>query len=89
MARPSFAPVHLGDQLQPRLGLSISNVLSCVTLDNPLAPLGERVAIPQSRESRVRGSAENMIVKNYAGHHTNLVSARRGAHHDVLNQNFR
>jgi hypothetical protein len=26
-----------------------------LTLDNPLAPLGERVAIPQARESRVRG----------------------------------
>jgi hypothetical protein len=44
-----------------------ASVLSRVTLDNPLAPLGERVA---SVASRVRGSAESMIVKNYAGHHT-------------------
>ena len=44
-----------------------ASVLSRVTLDNPLAPLGERVA---SAASRVRGgSAESMIVKNYAGPH--------------------
>ena len=35
-------------------------------LDNPSPLLGERVAIPQSRESRVRGSAHTMIIKNYA-----------------------
>jgi hypothetical protein len=43
---------------------------SDLPFDNPLAPLRERVAIPQSRESQVRGSSEAMIAGNYAGHHT-------------------
>jgi hypothetical protein len=45
-----------------------SSVLSRLTFDHALAPLGERVEIPKSRESRVRGSAEAMMVKNYVGH---------------------
>ena len=48
-----------------------SSVLSRLTLDNRHRPLGgERVA---SVASRVRGSAETIIVKNYAGHHTSPV----------------
>jgi hypothetical protein len=38
--------------------------------DNPLAPLGERVAIPQSRDSWVRGSTETMTARSYAGRDT-------------------
>ena len=49
---------------------ALSSVLSRVTLDNPLALLGERVA---SVASRVRGSAETMIVRSYAGHDTRAV----------------
>ena len=50
----------------------LANVLSRSTFDNALAPLGERVA---SVASRVRGSSEITIVKNYAGRHTKLLLA--------------
>jgi hypothetical protein len=68
----------------------MTRVLSRVTLDNPLAPLGERVASPfalplrtalsaakglrVNSASRVRGSVETSIVRNYAGHHTSVAS---------------
>ena len=35
-------------------------------------PAGERVAIPQSRESRVRGPTKAVIVRSYAGHEAGL-----------------
>jgi glycosyltransferase involved in cell wall biosynthesis len=53
--------------------ISEPSVLSRVILNNPLAPLGERVA---SVASRVRGSPRgNTIVKNYVEHHTSSLKA--------------
>ena len=47
--------------------MSAASLLSRVTLDDhPRSPRRQRVA---SVASRVRGSAENIIVKNYAGRH--------------------
>jgi hypothetical protein len=44
---------------------TFTSVLSIIAFDNTLTPVGERVA---RVASRVRGFAETMIVRNYAGH---------------------
>ncbi len=49
-----------------------ASALCRVTFYSPLAPLGETVA---SVVSRVRGAAQIIIVRNYAGHHISEVGA--------------
>ena len=75
MRRLTLSPHIIGAITLHLLGVGLitpvrSGVQSPAAFDTPLAPLGERVAIPQSRESRVRGSPETMVARNYAAHDT-------------------